>query len=182
MGPHSFERGNMGQRNTRNRHTRASMGPHSFERGNIRRTREASLQWGLTHSSEETYYQEALFGASMGPHSFERGNLLPGSIVRSRAVASMGPHSFERGNGNWRLSCEIVALLQWGLTHSSEETSAHVHDRHICRNASMGPHSFERGNSILEVILPLDIESFNGASLIRARKQPLGLEIHPTKP
>ncbi len=83
MGPHSFERGNLGVLGLSSRNQQsfngaslfrarklklmliqyvsdlASMGPHSFERGNITLTSRicfslTTLQWGLTLSSEET--------------------------------------------------------------------------------------------------------------------------------
>ncbi len=107
MGPHSFERGNGGCLFLKARCGVASMGPHSFERGNVEcgrnlrrymsrfngaslfrarkpgtkatRGNPATLQWGLTLSSEETRGKCQALGdklrASMGPHSFERGNL-----------------------------------------------------------------------------------------------------------
>ena len=82
MGPHSFERGNLGDRNEGVVGSRASMGPHSFERGNFDAVGNISR----------------IEAASMGPHSFERGNTLIPVSVLPVSAASMGPHSFERGN------------------------------------------------------------------------------------
>ncbi len=134
------------------------------------------LQWGLTLSSEETRggimtLQRSVI-ASMGPHSFERGNYTiritqrrdtmsfnGASLFRARKRdgetvihnefedASMGPHSFERGNYDAIATSVAAAMLQWGLTLSSEETASVV-----SRNVAL-------------------VSSFNGASLFRARKR-----------
>ena len=180
----------------------ASMGPHSFERGNMCcpcwGKGQEPLQWGLTLSSEETGWPNAMImtgaklqwgltlsseetvnprshavwrrRASMGPHSFERGNLPIHRLHQPVQHASMGPHSFERGNESGLMICSALGL------------------------ASMGPHSFERGNLVSPVSYTLSImalqwgltlsseetrvrsdisalsRGFNGASLFRARK------------
>ena len=82
------------------------MGPHSFERGNTklppRMTTISPLQWGLTLSSEETWYGY-LSPCGLAPlqwgltlSSEETGRRI--GLWLRRVPASMGPHSFERGN------------------------------------------------------------------------------------
>ena len=110
----------------------------------------ATLQWGLTHSSEETSAQAAM--------SVKAQRLQWGLTHSSEETITPGsPYP-------------AVSWLQWGLTHSSEETWHAVRDADITELASMGPHSFERGNyHSLRVGISIG-KSFNGASLIRARK------------
>ena len=155
MGPHSFEQGNE-DRGTGGtgmdwlqwgltHSSKETTGPKG-DRGEV-----GPLQWGLTHSSKETKAtldaeaQKIL--ASMGPHSFEQGNKGDRGDRGERGPASMGPHSFEQGNQSVaRTSLPASKKLQWGLTHSSKETC-----------------TLQQANG--------RTESFNGASLIRARKR-----------
>ena len=192
MGPHSFERGNLHEKGSAIRKCRcgASMGPHSFERGNQYtmtswlRYSMASLQWGLTLSSEETvgsppasrlsnmmsFNGASLFRARkqprmyVGSHSDQRSGFNGASLFRARKPRTTMDKEAKT----------IPASLQWGLTLSSEETSGNMlfDWRHLQRNASMGPHSFERGNSCVTLVVQLRANPacFNGASLFRARK------------
>ena len=57
-------------------------------------------------------------------------------------------HSSEETHAHMPVSTP-KCLLQWGLTHSSEETDAGITCYESLRVASMGPHSFERGNADL---------------------------------
>ena len=92
--------------------------------------------------------------ASMGPHSSEQGNLVPDVAASSRPThrASMGPHSSEQGNAtitNSPSGLQVCSMkLQWGLTLPSKETRLTI---------------VARGR--------LELSSFNGASLFRARKR-----------
>ena len=154
MGPHSFERGNSARCQIPHGREWASMGPHSFERGNAWATDDGTpaqlLQWGLTHSSEETQGEAISFGA--------RGMLQWGLTHSSEETKLRAELPFE------------LHQLQWGLTHSSEETHEAAAGCRPIFLASMGPHSFERGNMSFGARSVGMMSGFNGASLIRARK------------
>ena len=131
------------------------MGPHSFEQGNtttsVMRHKQKKLQWGLTHSSKETSrYHQSL----TTKNSFNGA-----SLIRARKQVTTAIRSHYRNS-----------LLQWGLTHSSKETPILRALHPDAQGASMGPHSFEQGNFIHRDETRHNHGSFNGASLIRARK------------
>ena len=159
------------------------MGPHSYEQGNSgasssRRTGRGALQWGLTLTSKET---RDVFHPCAGPGELQWGLTLTSketrqtislpkssrrfngaSLLRARKPvgfrrrrtshdegASMGPHSYEQGNsGDYGIE-QLASKLQWGLTLTSKETLT------------------------ARLFSPQNRNSFNGASLLRARKQHL---------
>ncbi len=83
----------------------------------------------------------------------------------------MGPRSFERGN-NLSLTGNITlaAALQWGRAHSSAEIpSVRLRDRRNvqCFNGA----ALIRARKLVPVLIRRPLaQSFNGAALIRARK------------
>ena len=156
------------------------------------------LQWGLTFPARKRgLHRRAhrrLHAASMGPHSFERGNMCKAHSQARKRLASMGPHSFERGNlfetikhvvlhtrfnGASLIRARKLAIflsqigitveLQWGLTHSSEETCTHYipMTAHLCFNGASLIRARKLGEREGQKATKA---SFNGASLIRARK------------
>ena len=111
-----------------------------------------ALQWGRARSSAET--RAAGHEQGHDPSSFNGAALVrprkrnSGPLVRSpTCIASMGPRSFERGNVGRNL--EAVSY----------------------KAASMGPRSFERGNEEIGVVEAVSSSGFNGAALVRPRKQ-----------
>ena len=85
---------------------------------------------------------------SMGPRSFERGNNSSWALFKRVPLTSMGPRSFERGNVIDEMSKATQGELQWGRARSSAETPPGR--RFSCEG-----------------------RDFNGAALVRARKQQL---------
>ena len=112
----------------------------------------------------------------MGPHSYEQGNrrYTPQEKRHERHnhEASMGPHSYEQGNTITKAASAPSSTLQWGLTLTSKETIAQGAATAQVSLASMGPHSYEQGNDPDTDPFDLPEYRFNGASLLRARKQP----------
>ena len=164
----------------------ASMGPRSFDRGNaVNRSaacRQLPLQWGRGRSTAETHGRVLTTTwharASMGPRSFDRGNVGKDSTDAPRLPASMGPRSFDRGNRPSRCvgDCRPDCQLQWGRGRATAETHGHACSRHSHAGASMGPRSFDRGNAA-DDSGPSTLDparSFNGAALVRPRKQAFG--------
>ena len=112
---------------------------------------ETRLQWGLTLSSEETYWIERV--------SFSGGGLQWGLTLSSEetrrtafrfgraASASMGPHSFERGN-------------QAG-SPTDQDSITRFNGASLFRARKHG----------VTTALYLRQNCFNGASLFRARKR-----------
>ena len=131
------------------------MGPHSFERGNsycpllafelvspfngaslirARKLYESdilmgwryNLQWGLTHSSEETYNNRTMAWkvAAFNGASLIRARKLSTGAARADSDSRLQwglTHSSEE-TSSMLASDGVRQFLQWGLTHSSEET------------------------------------------------------------
>ena len=155
MGPHSSEQGNIGSFQSIVGIATASMGPHSSEQGN----------------QEGRRYHGVHIEASMGPHSSEQGNSSYGVGLRRRSLRFNGASLFRARKRGGNVNLARIGVASMG-PHSSEQGNPLVVGVSPMpqEDASMGPHSSEQGNVRGRSGVRSWGESFNGASLFRARK------------